>query len=302
MGSYLNHLKLLLKKIYRTIPFKVFLFKGLKAIWSPRESIYKHLHFKGIFSVKVDNNSQFKIHHVGHQIENELFWDGIENAWEKVSMSLWIKLSKQANVNVIFDIGAYTGLYALCSASLNPNAKIYSFEPMEHNFNLLNKNIQLNNYTNITSIKKACSNITDKAIVYTEKNTTLTTSVTVNKSLFHEEKELDIVPIETVRLDEYIKNEKIEGLDLIKIDVETHEHEVLLGMGDLIQKYKPTFLIEVLNDEVAKNIESIIEGMNYIYFDIDEINEIKRVDSIKKSSHFNYLICQENIAKELSLI
>lgn len=293
-------MKFLFKKVYVLIPLKQQFFKFLKRFWIPKESIYKHLHFHGVIDVKVEDDFSFKIHHVGHQIENELFWDGIENAWEKVSMSLWIKLSKRSTI--IFDIGAYTGLYSLVSASLNPNSKIYTFEPMEHNFNLLNKNVALNNYLNITTIKKACSNTSGKAIVYVEKNITLTTSVTVNKNLFCEEKELEIVPIETIRLDEYFNSEKIEGLDLIKIDVETHEYEVLLGMNDLIKKYKPTFLIEVLNEDVAKNIESLVKDLAYLYFDINEVSRIQQVSSIKKSSYYNYLICQENIAKELDLI
>ncbi|MCO6500000.1 MAG: FkbM family methyltransferase [Vicingus serpentipes] len=237
---------------------------------------------------------------MGHHIENELFWSGIENGFEKLSLSLWIKLSKKANV--IFDVGAYSGLYSLTSACINPNSRIYAFEPMEHNFNLLSNNIKINDYTNIVPVKKACSNFSGEAIVYTEKNTTLTTSVTVNKSLFSEDKELDIVPIETIKLYDYFEKEGLNQLDLIKIDVETHEYEVLKGMEDLIKKYTPTFLIEVLDDDVAKNIELMIGGLGYMYFDIDEIDKIQRVNSIKKSSYYNYLICQENVAQELNLI
>ncbi len=293
-------MKVLFRHIYKLIPFKGFIFKIVRSFWTPKESIYRHLHFKGVIDVKVNNNCSFKIYHAGHHIENELFWAGLENGFEKLSISLWVQLSKKANV--ILDIGAYSGLYSLTSSSLNPNSKIYAFEPMEHNFDLLNKNIALNNYPNIVSIKKACSNFSGEAIVYTEKNTTLTTSVTVNKSLFAKGKELDTVPIETIRLDEFFKKEGLQSLDLIKIDVETHEHEVLQGMSDLIKTYKPTFLIEVLNDEVAKNIESLVDGLDYLYFDIDEIDKIERVDSIKQSSYYNYLICQENVAKELNLI
>lgn len=293
-------MKLILKKIYNLIPFKMELFKIIRFFWKPKENTYKHLHFKGVINVDIEKKDHFKIHHLGHHIENELFWSGIENGFEKLSISLWIKLSKKANV--IFDIGAYSGLYSLTSACLNPKSKIYAFEPMEHNFNLLNKNIKLNNYSNIVTVKKACSNFSGEAVVYTEKHTTLTTSVTVNKSLFAEGKELDTVPIKTIRLDDYFVKEKLSQLDLIKIDVETHEHEVLLGMADLIKTYKPTFIIEILNDEVAKNIESLIDGLGYLYFDIDEIDKITRVDSLKQSSYYNYLVCQENVAKELNLI
>ena len=51
------------------------------------------------------------MNHFGLELENELFWAGLEGGWEKTSMSLWIKLVK-ASV-VVLDIGANTGLNAL---------------------------------------------------------------------------------------------------------------------------------------------------------------------------------------------
>ena len=38
----------------------------------------------------------------------------------------------------------------------------------------------------------------------------------------------------------------------MKIDVETHEPAVLKGMGEYLRSFRPTMLIELLNDEVAQ--------------------------------------------------
>ena len=43
---------------------------------------------------------------------------------------------------------------------------------------------------------------------------------------------------------------KITKIDLLKIDVETHEPEVLEGYTKYIHLHKPTMLIEILNDEL----------------------------------------------------
>ncbi len=74
--------KTLLKKIYLGVPFKKELYTLVKAFWSPDKRIYQHLHFKGNFKVKVDEQRSFKIRHYGYQIENEIFWKGLVNGWE----------------------------------------------------------------------------------------------------------------------------------------------------------------------------------------------------------------------------
>src|ERR1035438_2683649 len=100
-------MKKILKSIFDAIPFKKQFF-GIIKIFKPGPSIYKHLHFKGIIKVRVDDNHAFKMHHYGFQIENELFWNGLTGGWEKVSLGLWVKLSK--NADVIIDVGANTGI------------------------------------------------------------------------------------------------------------------------------------------------------------------------------------------------
>ena len=104
-------MKKLIKSIYYFIPFKKQLFDLLKLIWTPSENVYKHLHFKGIIPVKLIQNKSFKIQHYGYQIENELYWAGIDGGWEKISLNLWQNLSLKSAV--VLDIGANTGLFSL---------------------------------------------------------------------------------------------------------------------------------------------------------------------------------------------
>lgn len=61
-------------------------------------------------------------------------------------------------------------------------------------------------------------------------------------------------------------------------------------------------LIKILNQEVAKKIENKLNGLKYLYFNIDEINPPILVERLGKIEHYNFLICQQEIAKELGLI
>ena len=42
-------MKKLLKTIYHLIPFKMEFYTLLKSVWKPKEAIYQHLHFVGVF-------------------------------------------------------------------------------------------------------------------------------------------------------------------------------------------------------------------------------------------------------------
>jgi hypothetical protein len=68
------------KCIYNAVPFKKQLFSLLKLL-KPSQSLYQHLHFRDWIWVQVES-SGFKIYHYGYQVENDLFWSGINGNWE----------------------------------------------------------------------------------------------------------------------------------------------------------------------------------------------------------------------------
>lgn len=242
-------MKTFLKLTYKIIPFKKQVFLILRSLWKPNPDIYKHFHFKGIITVPVNAESSFKIMHYGYQVENDIFWSGLTGEWEKASLDIWIKLSK--NANVVFDIGANTGVYSLIAKTMNKNAAVYAFEPVKRVFEKLTANNQLNNF-DINCFPLAASNYKGKANIY-DTDADHTYSVTVNKNLNPETKNIQISEIQTTTLDDIIEQEKISKIDLIKIDVETHEPEVLEGYKNHLLIHKPTILIEILTEEIGKN-------------------------------------------------
>ena len=80
-----------------------------------------------------------------------------------------------------------------------------------------------------------------------------------------------------------------------------HEPEVLEGMINVLERDKPSMLIEILNDDLGGRIEKLVSGINYYYFTIDEINEPKRTLNLKKSGMYNYLLCTKEIADKINL-
>lgn len=287
-----------LKALYQYIPFKRELFLIIRKIWKPSKSIYKHLHFTGVISVPIDNSKSFKINHYGYQVENEIFWDGLTGSWEKESLKLWIKLCERSNI--IFDIGANTGVYSLIAKTIKPQAQVFAFEPVKRVYQKLRSNIVLNDYT-ISSVEAALSNNDGFATIY-DIDSEHTYSVTVGMNMQHPEAKIIETKIQTLTLRTVIKNNKINTLDLMKIDVETHEPEVLEGMGEYLAKFKPTMIIEILDDVVGQKVQERLKDLGYLYFNIDERGPIRQTNEIGKSDYFNYLLCMPPVARELGLI
>lgn len=292
-------MKKLLKKVYNAIPLKKQLFSLIKWINLP-ESIYKHLHFEGIVTIDIDKEHSFNMYHHGTSEENELFWGGIDNGWEKTSLKLWRKLCIDANV--VLDIGANTGLYSLVTKALNPTAKVYAFEPLPKVIEYLNYNNQINNY-NVQVIQKAASNFNGKAKVFLIEGHDFDNSVTVNKSLLSDTTPQKELEIECITLVDFIRQNKLDRIDLIKIDVETHEPEVLEGMGEYLDKFKSDFLIEIWDESCAVKLNTLFKDKGYLYFDIDDKNDkVTQKKEITVSSFWNYLICKPETAKKIGLI
>jgi FkbM family methyltransferase len=291
-------MKKLFKLIYKVIPYKKEFFSLLKFIWTPPRNIYMHLHFTGIIKVLIDKSTSFKINHFGYQIENEIFWEGLTNGWESDSIKLWIKLCK--NSNITLDIGANTGVYSLVAETLNPKGKIFAFEPVQRVFEKLKKNISLNGF-NTVAVAKAVSNTNGSAVIFDIPYEHVY-SVTVNKNLSSPGIKTVETKIETITLDSFIEENNIPKIDLIKMDVETHEPEVLEGYKKYLPIHRPAILIEVLDDEIGNKIETAVKGLDYLFFNISEKGSIRLVPKITKSDHFNYLLCNKATAKELELI
>jgi FkbM family methyltransferase len=284
--------------LYSKLPFKKQLCQAIRMIPISKEKYYRDLKFKGTFSVKLGDR-KLKLLHSGQTIENELFWKGIDGGWEKISINIWMQLCKESHF--IADIGANTGIYALVAAATNPQATVFAFEPSLKTFEKLNQHIELNKFSNIIAQPVAVSNRNGEAILF-DLDSDHQYSASLNKDMPVGEIPKMEVNVPITRLDTFFKCQHIEKIDLLKIDVEMHEPEVLEGFYYYLQAFLPTMIIEILTDEMGARIEKQLLGLDYSFFDIDEINLPKRTSHLTKSSCYNFLICREAVAKQLHLI
>lgn len=291
-------LKRIAKHTYEAIPFKQPVFSLVRSIAKLPEPVFRHLHFKGTITVPVGENASFRMVHHGYVIENELFWRGLDG-WEKVSLELWRRLS--ARSKVIFDIGANTGVFGLLAQAANPEAVVVAVEPVERIFEKLRKNIALNG-ERVKGVHAAVSDHKGTAVLYDMTESEHVLSVSLNKEWNKASTQLRPVEVPCLTVMDLVEMTGAGTVDLLKIDVETHEPAVLRGFEALLRKDRPTMLIELLTEEVAREVAGLINGLDYVYYNIDDVTwPPPRVEALSRSGHFNYLICRPEVATSIGL-
>jgi FkbM family methyltransferase len=294
----MSALKRLAKRAYDALPFKQPLYTLLRAVIRLPEPVYRHLHFKGIFTVKVDERASFRIRHHGHLIENELFWRGL-GGWEKTSLELWVRLCRRSRV--ILDVGANTGVYSLVAKAVAPQAVIAALEPVQRVFDRMRMNFELNG-GGIAAIRAAASDRKGVATLYDQGWSDHVLSVSLDPEWNKEDSNLIPVEVPCLTVMDVLDELKQPSLDLIKIDVETYEPTVLRGFIDLIRRDRPTMLVELLNDTVAAQVAELVDGLGYAYYNIDDKAwPPQRTERLSRSAHYNFLICRPEVAAGIGL-
>jgi len=134
---------------------------------------------------------------------------------------------------VVFDIGANVGGYSEACLSLSGSLTLVAFEPDSSNFQ--NLNLRLSSYKSVILVNKAIGNFTGNIELYSDKSGSELASLTKRK-ISHTGLDFDFVQdIQIITLKDWLKTNSELKPDLIKIDVEGHEMEVLLGFEQHLQ-------------------------------------------------------------------
>ena len=187
-------------------------------------------------------------------------------------MGKWepLEVNNPEKNEIIVDIGANVGYYSLLLASkIKKDGKIIAIEADSQTCQVLKKNCQLNNFSNI--------DIHNVAI--TEKNGTVKifhseTHSGINTLFSNSESQEKYSLIESTSLDNLLKN-KYKKIDWIKIDVEGSELLVLKGAVNTL-KITKNIIIEIHENILEENNQSpneIIEILKKHGFEIKTFNE-----------------------------
>lgn len=303
-------MKIFFRSIYRNIPFKRPVILAIRALGigtliSARLKSY--LVFEGPFAVSVEGCSFQMLNGYGRQIESTVYWDGLD-AFEGGTIRWWQILAKRSQV--ILDIGANTGIYALLAKALQPSAEVHAFEPIARVHRILDLNVTLNPSASpqIAVHRIALSDYSGEGQMFDLPVEHMYTA-SLNKDVHAERGNPMVACTESVsvqRLDDFLSACNCQRLDLIKIDVESHEPAVLRGLGDWLPRFHPSLIVEVWNNDVGGAVEAALHGCDYRYFALTTNNAPELRAHIRNDfpdqGYLNYLICTERVASELGLL
>ena len=141
-----------------------------------------------------------------------------DELWKEISITRTYERYFQIEEgDVVFDIGANIGYFS-STCSKRKIKHCYCFEPMPSNFLCLNKNItELEDSKNFTLIQKAISPCKE---IYVGEQQDQTTPYTEKK------KTNNCTILDTIKLVDFAKQNKIKKIDFIKMDIEGGEWDI----------------------------------------------------------------------------
>ena len=155
--------------------------------------------------------------------------------------------------DVVYDVGAHAGYHSLfCSLLVGATGKVCAFEPNPKNRVSITRQLRLNSPNQVCLLPYALS---DRSAV-----ARLDTSHGPSQGQLSSSGDTQV---ETRTIDSLVADGSCPAPNLMKIDVEGHEHEVLTGAMNTLRKHKPVVLCDYNDDQTHALVTDILGPLSY---------------------------------------
>lgn len=165
---------------------------------------------------------------------------------------------------VAIDVGANIGYYALSLARRMPGGVVHAFEPVPAVFADLERNVRINGADNVRAWRMGLGDAAGDLVFQVDPDYCTRTSMGGLG-----DPSLPTITCPVVRLDDFVREQGIERVDLIKADVEGAELLVIRGALDTIERDRPAIFLEMLRKWSARfdyhpnDIIGLLGGLGY---------------------------------------
>jgi FkbM family methyltransferase len=188
--------------------------------------------------------------------------------------------------DIVVDIGAHIGRYTIiASKRVGANGKVVAIEANPSNFEMLNRNIKVNQLTNIISLNNAVYSKETKLKLYLpgEELGHTTYNTVMSDRAKNEDK---FVEVSANTLDYLLQLKEITDVNWIKIDVEGAEFEVLKGAHNLLLNSRNIVLLMEVHgspNDYRLKLEEFIRSYN-LKIEFEKIYENTGYIIVRKSA------------------
>ena len=162
---------------------------------------------------------------------------------EEDILSCWEGIAKGAKV--VLDVGANAGIYSLAALAIEPDATVHAFEPTPEIAARLRATVKLNGLDHLY-VHEAAVSSKDGAAILRRFRGDLGTNEGMN-FISLDPADSDGESVRTVCLDQFCQDHSIDHVDLLKLDVQGHEHSALKGAEHLIRAGRVGMIFMELN-------------------------------------------------------
>lgn len=188
--------------------------------------------------------------------------------------------------DIVMDIGANIGYYALLESHLANKGSIYAIEPVPSNKKRLDKNVQINDIKNISTFKCAIGDKEGTSKMYIYDKCNWCSFVKSDGTI------IDEIDVPIITLDQFIDRYMPRDPTLIRMDLEGYEYQ-LIKNAKLLKSNKPLKIsIELhphlMTKERFAEILKILKENNFIIKGIflepeaHNFKDIKIINGLRK--------------------
>jgi FkbM family methyltransferase len=181
---------------------------------------------------------------------------------------------------VVFDIGAFEGLFTIRFAS--QAARVVTFEPHPWCQAATMKNIEVNDFSNVTLVPVALGDVPGvMTLSFPEHEPARSTLEPDTVAVLHRTgyDRLTTMPVLVWTLDDAFRSLKLPVPDLIKVDAEGAEVGIVRGGMDVIRECSPVLYIE-LHSGKGPEVAAVLRQAGYSVWHLE-----KRSDYVDGGGH-----------------
>ncbi len=157
---------------------------------------------------------------------------------------------------IVYDLGANVGFYSLLASVLvGAKGRVFSFEPVPYNLNILRKHLELNGITN-------CS-VWEVAVGRSEGTANFDLGPNSQMGHLTDGTSSGAISIRMVALDGLVESGILPPPDVIKCDIEGGEFDALTGASNILAKYRPTVFLATHGAEVHQRCCELLSDLGY---------------------------------------
>lgn len=228
-------------------------------------------------------------------ISRRLFWLG-QHGYEGAESKWWEHFC--AKSTRILEIGANIGFYTVLGARAAANSPYTAVEPHPMSASILHENVALNDLRNVE--------IVEGAVVGARSSRSAELMIPAGDS--------DIAPggaylaigvegwerpaKDRVTVDLAEASKLVDGVDLIKLDVEGYEYNILSGVASYVESQRPTMFVEILTrtPKLRALLFKWYKNLGYRIFVATRANALLEIPG-EKLTHCNFFqeYCTQDI-------